>query len=68
MKNLTLTSYNDHNQTEKFLDSLAFNSFLQLALQPAKITSHSNTLIDNTISNAINPDIMSDNLTVRHHF
>ena len=47
----------------RFLDSLASNSFMPLILQPTRITSHSNTLIDNIFSNVIDPDIISSNLT-----
>ena len=47
----------------EFLDSLASNSFIPLILQPTRITSHSNTLIDNIFSNVIDPDIISGNLT-----
>ena len=61
--NVNLLNYNEHNQTNEFLDSLASNSFIPLILQPTRITSHSNTLIDNIFSNAIDPDIISDNLT-----
>ena len=46
-------NYNEHNQTSEFLDSLVCNSFIPLILQPVKITSHSNTLIDNVFSNVI---------------
>ena len=46
--NANLMNYNEHNQTNKFLDSLASNSFIPLILQLPRITSHSNTLIDNT--------------------
>ena len=56
-------NYNEHNQTNEFLDSLASNSFIPLILQPTRITSHSNTLIDNIFSNVIEPDIISGNLT-----
>ena len=56
-------NYNEHNQTNEFLDSLASNSFIPLILQPTRITSHSNTLIDNIFSNVIDPDIISGNLT-----
>ena len=42
---------------------LASNSFIPLILQPTRITSHSNTLIDNIFSNVIEPDIISGNLT-----
>ena len=42
---------------------LASNSFIPLILQPTRITSHSNTLIDNIFSNVFDPDIVSGNLT-----
>ena len=61
--NVNLLNYNEHNQTNEFLDSLASNSFIPLILQPTRITSHSNTLIDNIFSNVIDPDIISVNLT-----
>ena len=51
------------NQKNEFLDSLASNSFIPLILQPTRITSHSNTLIDNIFSNVIDPDLISGNLT-----
>ena len=60
--NVNLLNYNEHNQTNEFLDSLASNSFIPLILQPTRITSHSNTLIDNVFSNVIDPEI-SGNLT-----
>ena len=62
--NVNLLNYNEHNQTNEFLDSLASNSFIPLILQPTRITSNSNTLIDNIFSNNINPDIISGNLAV----
>ena len=61
--NVNLLSYNEHNQTIEFLDSLAFNSFMPLILQPTKITSYSNTLIDHIFPNIIDPDTVSGNLT-----
>ena len=61
--NVNLLNYNEHNQTNEFLDSLASNSFIPLILQLTRITSHSNTLIDNIISNVIDSDIISGNLT-----
>ena len=61
--NVNLLNYNEHNQTNEFLDSLASNSFIPLILQPTRITSHSNTLIDNIFSNVSDPDIVSGNLT-----
>ena len=61
--NVNLLNYNEHNQTNEFLDSLASNSFIPLILQPTRITSHSNTLIDNIFLNAIDRDLISGNLT-----
>ena len=46
-------NYNEHNLTYEFLDSLASNLFIPLILQPIRISSHSNTLIDNIFSNII---------------
>ena len=56
-------NYNEHNPTNEFSGSLAANSFITLLLQPIRITSHSNILIDNIFSNIINPYIISGNLT-----
>ena len=61
--NVNLLNYNEHNQTNQFLDFLPSNSFIPLILQPTRITSHSNALIDNIFSNVIDPDIISGNLT-----
>ena len=47
--NVNLLNNNEHNQTNEFLDPLASDSFIPLILQPARITSHSNTLIDNIL-------------------
>ena len=56
-------NYNEHNQTNEFLDSLASNSFIPLILKPTRITSHCDTLIDTIFSYVIDPDIISSNLT-----
>ena len=61
--NVNLLNYNEHNETNGFVESLASNSLLPLILQPTRITSHSNTLIDNIFSNVIDPDIILGNLT-----
>ena len=55
---VNLLNYNEHNETNKFLDSLASNSFILLVLQPTRITSHSNTFIDNIFLNVIDLDII----------
>ena len=61
--NVNLLNYIKHNQTNEFLDFLKSNSFIPLILQPTRITSHSNTLLDNIFSSIIEPDIISGNLT-----
>ena len=62
--NVNLLNYNEHNQTNEVLDSIASNPYIPLILQPTRITSHSNTLIDNIFSNyVIDSDIISGNLT-----
>ena len=42
-------TYDVHNHRNEFLDSLAPNSLIVIALilQPTRITSHSNTFVDN---------------------
>ena len=60
-------NYNDHNQTNEYLDSPASILFICLILYPAIISSHCNTLIDNTFSNVIDPDItVNDPLLTDH--
>ena len=61
--NVNLLNYNEHNQANKFLDSLASSSFIPSILQPTRITSHSNILTHNIFSDVIEPDIISGNLT-----
>ena len=56
-------NYNEHNRTNEFLDSLISNSFIPLILKPTRITTPSHTPTDNIFSNAIDPDIISGNLT-----
>ena len=62
-------NYNDHQPTNDFLDSLAFNSFFLYILNPTRITSHSKSLIDNIFSNDISHEITSGNInaTISDH-
>ena len=55
--------YNEHKPTNKFLDSLAPNSYLPYIIQPSRHASHSRTLIDNIFINVISKDIISSNIT-----
>ena len=59
--NVNLFNYNEHTQTNTFLDSLASKSFILVILQPTRVTSHPDTLVDNIFSNVIDPDIISGN-------
>ena len=61
--NVNFLNYIEHNQINEFEDSLVSTSFILLLLQPTKITSHSNSLLDNIFSNVIDPDLISGNLT-----
>ena len=58
-----LTDFNCNYLNQLLENIIASNSFIPLILQPTRITSHSNTLIDNIFSNVIDPDIISGNLT-----
>ena len=64
--NVNLLNYNDHQPTNEFLDSFASNSFIPYILQPARITSHSKTLIDNIFSNIISHEMISGNITAKY--
>ena len=61
--NINLPNYNDHQPTNDFLDSLAFNSFIPYILHSPRITSHSKTLTDIIFSYFISPEIISGNMT-----
>ena len=61
--NVSLLNYNNHNLTDKGLDSLSSNSFIRYTLQPTRLTSHSKTLIDNMVSCTISFETVSDPLT-----
>ena len=61
--NVNLLNYNEHNQANEVLYCLASNSIIALILQPPRVTSHSNTLIDNIFSNVIDQYIILGNLT-----
>ena len=61
--NINLLNYNEHQPTNEFLDSLASNSIIPYILQPARLTSHSKTFIDNIFSNVLSCEAISGNIT-----
>ena len=61
--NINLLNYSDPQPINKFLDSLASNSFISYILQPTRITSHSKTLMDNILSDIIYHEVISGNIT-----
>ena len=61
--NINLLNYNEHQPTNKFLDSIASNSIIPYILQPTRITSHSKTLIDNIFSNVLSFEAISGDIT-----
>ena len=60
-------SCSEHYQSNE--NSVIYYSFLALILESTRITSHCNTLIENTFLNVIEPDKISGNLatTISNH-
>ena len=61
---INVPNYNDSQSINELLDSLASNSFITYILQPAELTSHSETLIDNIFCNTILHEVISGHITV----
>ena len=61
--NIILLNYNEHQHTNEFLDSVALNSIIPYVLQPTRLTSHPNTLIDNIFSNILSCETISGKIT-----
>ena len=61
--NISLLNYNDYQPTNEFLDYAAFNSFIPYTLEPTRIISNSETLIENIFSNIIFHEMISGNIT-----
>ena len=54
----------EHNtETETFLDLITTNSLVPLILKPTRITSHSQTLIDNILTNITENKTVAGNIT-----
>ena len=61
--NADLLIYDKHAPTNEFLDSLSSNMFLPHIVQPTRIGTTSETLIDNILSIIQTPSSVSGNLT-----
>ena len=44
--NITFPKFNEHTQTEQFLDMLYANNILLIITKPTRLTDHTATLID----------------------
>ena len=61
--NIDLLNYEQHSQTNEFLDFLSPHMLLLHIVQPTRIRNNSKTLIDNIYSNVITPNNISGNIT-----
>ena len=68
--NYDLIKYESHKNTSDFYDMLSSYSYKPCILQPSRVTSHSNTLIDNIFVNQSNCSSDGGNLTssISDHF
>ena len=60
--NVNLFNYDTHTATNEFANSLFSNNFFPCINQPARISAHSSTLIDNIFTNLLNANIVSGNI------
>ena len=60
---LTFLKYNKHAPTNEFLDSLFLHMFLPHIVQSTRISTTSESLIDNIFSNIHTPSSISGNFT-----
>ena len=61
--NVDLLKYDKHAGTNGFIDSLSSYMYLPYILHPARVTSHSQTIIDNIFSNYVSKEAVCGNLT-----
>ena len=60
--NLDLLKYDNHEDTNNFINTMSSFFFQPLILQPTRITNHSATLIDNVFSNLVEHTQLSGNI------
>ena len=61
--NVDLLKYDKQAGTNEFIDSLSSYMYLPYILHPTRVTSHSQTIIDNIFSNYVSKEAVSGNLT-----
>ena len=61
--NVDLLKYDKHAGTNEFIDSLSSYMYLPYILHPTRVTSHSQTIIDNIFSDYVSNEAVSGNLT-----
>ena len=68
--NTDLLQYESHSHTNDFINSMISNSLLPYIHQPARVTEHSATVIDNIFSNITDHETLSGNMTslIADHF
>ena len=62
--NFNLLNIDTDDDVNDYLEIMTSSFLLPSISLPTRITSHSNTLIDNIFTNSVNPDINSGNLTI----
>ena len=61
--NIDILKYDTNNDSASFLDMMYENFLLSYVSSPTRITSRSQTLLDNIFSNIIEDEIISENIT-----
>ena len=64
--NINFLKFNEHAQTEEFLDMLYANNILPIITKPTRLTDHTATLIDHIYTNSLQnftPGILTVDIT-----
>ena len=56
-------NFENNKETNDFLELITTNSLIPLILKPTRITSHSQTLIDNILTNITENKVVAGNIT-----
>ena len=68
--NINLLSYEHHNETNNFINSMVSHYLLPYILHPTRVTDHSSIVIDNIFSNVTEYETISGNIInqIADHF